>query len=179
MSMQMCQGAPEGAPDASVFSSFCQVALMADYSELQREHWALQRLSRQPGFPRVLHFGQQDVPDDLTGAASPPAGSSREGTVPSPAGKERVAREGKAAPHSSPLISLSGAGPKGASEGEVPQSSPHAVLVMEVLGPSLERLLNETTLGTGGLSPAAVLTLAIQVRGGRSSGDGTPRASAE
>ena len=34
---------------------------------------------------------------------------------------------------------------------------------MNVLGPSLDRLLNEVTLGTGGLSPQAVLALAVQV----------------
>ena len=110
---------------------------MEDFDALKAEHNALKRLSKQPGFPRALYFGQQDVPDslsDVVGHVSEQGGSLSTDVV---------------------MSSLTSSSP-------IP-SSPRAVLVMDALGPSLERLMNETTLGTGGLSPGTVLSLAVQM----------------
>ena len=156
-----------------------QVTSMADFAELQAEHRALQALTHQPGFPHALYFGQQDVPSGLT-----PIGKGVTPGVDSitPGGKGIIPGGGAAAsscysgwssgPKPSPSSDGSRSGAEGArqpppttSGSYSSVSEPRAVLVMEVLGPSLEKLLYETTLGTGGLSPMTVIALADQVRG--------------
>ena len=110
---------------------------MEDFDALKAEYNALKRLSKQPGFPRALYFGQQDVPDSLSDIVG------------------HVSEQGG--------ILSTGADMNSSLSLPPYPSSPRAVLVMDALGPSLERLMNETTLGTGGLSPGTVLSLAVQM----------------
>lgn len=81
-----------------------KVAPIHDFSILWKEYLILQRLN-EPGFPRVHHFGKQDI------------------------------------------LNLGA----------------HVVMVLDVLGPSLDRLFFATTLGARGFLPQTVLKIALEL----------------
>ncbi|GAX77930.1 hypothetical protein CEUSTIGMA_g5372.t1 [Chlamydomonas eustigma] len=144
-----------------------KVAHPEDYSSLSTEFSALKRLTGSPGFPRVLYIGQQELPQiSTTSRASGLTKEKKLSKISTVSSFQSISSGLKALDTSTDCLEKHQHSPdlefeEASASGS--RSDPVALLVMELLGPSLDRLLYETRLGTGGLSSLTVLNLASQM----------------